>query len=153
VEPLNCNGWRIYFLPLFKAQYDDLVATVSKNRSKLSYEEFKSKETTQRLKVVKNAIEKSIPEDPFNLDFTLKDDLEGFCRLKRKGLDKRYRLFFKAFAQEKTIFIMWLGYPRKEGDKKDCYRVFKNMVDSGKLPTSLEAFLEDCGLGDEGAED
>ena len=72
--------------------------------------------------------------------------LEGFGRVKKKGLNDRYRLFFKAFEEKKRIFIIWLGYPRKEGDKDDCYAVFTKMVDSGELPTSLGAFMEDCGI-------
>jgi toxin YhaV len=31
----------------------------------------------------------------------------------------------------KAIVILWLGYPRKEGDKKDCYTVFAKMIDTG----------------------
>jgi hypothetical protein len=39
----------------------------------------------------------------------------------------------------------WLGFPRKEGDRNDCYAVFQQMVRRGDLPKdweSLEAELD-----------
>ncbi len=39
------------------------------------------------------------------------------------------------------IVILWLGWPRKKGDKKDCYEVFKKMVDRGEFPDSIEELI------------
>ncbi len=50
------------------------------------------------------------------------------------GLPERYRLFFRAFKKQKIIIILWLGFPRKEGDKKDCYQVFTKKVENGEFP-------------------
>jgi toxin YhaV len=59
------------------------------------------------------------------------------------GIPNRYRLFFRALQtpEHKAIFILWLGYPRKEGDKKDCYKVFSKMVEKGNFPKSLNELL------------
>lgn len=59
------------------------------------------------------------------------------------GIPDRYRLFFRAIesGEQKTIFILWLGYPRKEGDKNDCYRAFTRMVVRGDFPDSLEDLI------------
>ena len=64
-----------------------------------------------------------------------------YSRLKKLGLPNRYRLFFKIFPQQKAIIILWLGFPRKEGDKKDCYRVFTKMVEKGQFPLSLKDLI------------
>ena len=50
--------------------------------------------------------------------------------MKGLGLPDRYRLFFRPFEAEgrKLLLILWLGFPRKDGDRKDCYAVFKQMV-------------------------
>ncbi|WP_442949696.1 type II toxin-antitoxin system YhaV family toxin [Nostoc sp.] len=43
----------------------------------------------------------------------------------------RDKLLFRAFDTEqlKVIVILWLGFPRKEGAKNDCYQVFTKMVE------------------------
>ena len=65
------------------------------------------------------------------------------------GLPHRYRLFFRAFAERKVIIILWLGFPRKEGDRRDCYQVFSRMVANGKLPDSYESLVGAFDLEDE----
>ena len=59
------------------------------------------------------------------------------------GLPDRYRLFFRALQTpaHKAIFILWLGYPRKKGDKNDCYKAFTKMVKGGTFPESLDELL------------
>ncbi|MEA5502779.1 type II toxin-antitoxin system YhaV family toxin, partial [Halotia wernerae UHCC 0503] len=56
------------------------------------------------------------------------------------------KLFFRAFKQQKIIIILWLGYPRKEGDKKDCYQVFTRKVENGEFPASIDDLLAECDL-------
>lgn len=43
--------------------------------------------------------------------------------------------------------ILWLGYPRKEGDKNDCYAVFQKMVLNGTFPTSMQELIDRCETG------
>jgi toxin YhaV len=47
------------------------------------------------------------------------------------------------------VIILWLGFPRKEGDRRDCYQVFSKMVANGKLPDSYESLLAAFDLEDE----
>ncbi|MGI2902721.1 type II toxin-antitoxin system YhaV family toxin [Tolypothrix sp. VBCCA 56010] len=42
------------------------------------------------------------------------------------------------------IAILWLEFPRKEGAKDDCYRVFTKMVEAGRFPDSLDELLADA---------
>jgi toxin YhaV len=65
------------------------------------------------------------------------------------GLPQRYRLFFRAFAERRVIIVLWLGFPRKEGDRRDCYQVFSKMVANGKLPDSYDSLVSAFDLGDE----
>jgi toxin YhaV len=62
------------------------------------------------------------------------------------GLPERYRLFLRVFdtPELKAIVILWLGFPRKEGAKDDCYEVFTKMVTRGTFPDSLDELLADC---------
>ncbi|MFM6057416.1 MAG: type II toxin-antitoxin system YhaV family toxin [Microcystis aeruginosa] len=43
----------------------------------------------------------------------------------------------------KAIFVLWLDYPRKQGDKNDCYKVFTKIVQRGDFPSSLDALILD----------
>jgi toxin YhaV len=42
--------------------------------------------------------------------------------------------------------MLWLGLPRKEGDRQDCYQVFARMLANGKLPESYDSLLAECDL-------
>ncbi len=48
----------------------------------------------------------------------------------------------------RVIIILWLGFPRKEGDPCDCYQVFSRMVANGKLPDSYESLVAEFDLDD-----
>jgi toxin YhaV len=69
--------------------------------------------------------------------------------MKKMGLPERYRLFFRAFdtPELKAIVILWLGFPRKEGAKDDCYQVFTKMVMTGRFPNQLADLLAECEIG------
>ena len=60
------------------------------------------------------------------------------------GLPARYRLFFRVFPEQRTIIILWLGFPRKAGDKRDCYGFFEKLVRRGVFPRTV-ADLEQEG--------
>jgi toxin YhaV len=48
------------------------------------------------------------------------------------------------FKEQKIIIILWLGFPRKEGDKKDCYFVFPKKVKNGEFTESIDEFKAEC---------
>ena len=142
------NGWSVYFHPIFDQQFDQQTETVEALLSKLS-EECISQEKYQVHSDVKllgtliELLEDRIPSDPLASRFSLRDDLKSFSRVKHLGLPSRYRLFFKVFPDTQRIVILWLGHPRRKGDKKrDCYEVFKKMVSKGQFPTAFDELVK-----------
>jgi toxin YhaV len=138
------HGWEIYFHPqLFGTQYQELFDRVSNLREKLPEEDFKHHATVKLFAAIITAIETKIPSDPKASHFALTGALKRYGRVKKMGLPERYRLFFRAFdtPQLKTTVILWLGFPRKEGAKNDCYEVFTKMVARGTFPDNLDELL------------
>lgn len=138
------NGWKIYFIKrLFGKQRRDLQSQVRHLKKTLSKEEYISHETVKLYTAIMVAIKEKIPLDPMASHFALTGSLKKYGRVKKMGLPARYRLFFRALKtpEGQAIFILWLGYPRKEGDKKDCYKAFRKMVEQGEFPDSLDDLL------------
>jgi hypothetical protein len=49
--------------------------------------------------------------NPFSSHFALRKPLQKYGRFKKMGLPQRYRLFFRAFVDQKVIIMLWLGFP------------------------------------------
>lgn len=139
---MKINGWTILFHPLFDDQWQQLLNLVKSLRSRLSQEDFVQHPQVKLFKALTVGIEEKIPNEPLASYFALRKPLDKYSRLKKMGLPNRYRLFFKVFPQQKVIVILWLGFPRKEGDKKDCYRVFAKMVKKGRFPLALKDLVD-----------
>jgi toxin YhaV len=139
---LNCNGWSVYYHPLFAEDYKKLELRVIKLRKKLPDSEFRVHSTVKLYAALVRAIEEKIPIDPFSSSFCLKGTLKSYCRVKGMGIPDRYRLFFRVFREDKSIIILWLGYPRRQGHKKDCYALFSKMVSRGQFPETVKELLE-----------
>ncbi|MBO3458596.1 type II toxin-antitoxin system YhaV family toxin [Aetokthonos hydrillicola Thurmond2011] len=153
---LLINAWEIYFHPqLFGTQYQELFDRVSHLREKLPESEFKTHATAKLFAAITVAIESKIPSDPFASHFALTGVLKRYGRVKKMGLPQRYRLFFQAFdtPQLKAIVILWLGFPRKEGAKNDCYEVFTKMVARGTFPDTLDELIAEEEKIDKADED
>jgi toxin YhaV len=149
VDPSYCqSGWNVYFHPLFDRQLSKLTDEVKAcearvREGKLSTQDFQKHPKAKMLAALKRAYSEEIPSDPNHNRFRLNGALREYKRLKKLGLDSRYRLFFKPFSGEKAIVIIWLGYPRKQGDRQDCYEQFKKMI-SRSPNTTLEELLDAC---------
>lgn len=138
------NGWRIYFVKqLFGQQRRDLQAQVRQLKKTLFIEDYRQHSQVKLYAAVMTAIKEKIPLDPFASHFALTGPLKKYGRVKKMGLPDQYRLFFRALQtpEQKAIFILWLGYPRKAGDKNDCYKAFTRMVNRGDCPESLNELL------------
>ncbi|MBH8564639.1 type II toxin-antitoxin system YhaV family toxin [Nostoc sp. CENA67] len=146
----NCNGWQIFFYPLFNEQWVELRNRVRILKNDLPKQEFIQHPDAKLLKALNIGIKEKITQDPFTSYFVLQKPLQKYGRLKKMGLTERYRLFFRAFREQKIIIILWLGYPRKEGDKKDCYQFFTKKVENGELPDSINDLRAECELDDSG---
>jgi toxin YhaV len=142
MKPIVRYGWQIYFHPLFFQQWQDLLNRVKKLKQKLSSEAFVTHADAKLLKAIDQGIKETIPQQPLASYFVLTGALQKFSRLKKLGLPPRYRLFFRVFPEQKSIIILWLGFPRKEGDKKDCYAVFEKLVQRGDSPKNMTEFLK-----------
>jgi toxin YhaV len=143
---LVCQGWDIVFHPqLFGLQYQELVARVDQLRNNLNPTDFKTHSTVKLFAAITIGVESKIPSDPLASHFALTGNLKYYSRMKKMGLPGRYRLFFRVFdkAETKAIVILWLGYPRKEGDKNDCYEVFTKMVQRDEFPDNLYELIDD----------
>ena len=110
----TCNGWSIYYHPLFVDRYTKLEAKVFNLKAKLPAKKFRHHETARLYAAIVKIVEEKIPKDPLSEHFSLKYELVDYCRVKGMGLDERHRLFFKVFESEKLIIVLWLGYPRKK---------------------------------------
>ncbi len=149
MNPFNANGWTILFYTDFQLQWEDLTAKVVKLKSKLDPKDFVTHADVKLLKAIDSGIRNRISVNPFASHFSLRKPLHQYGRLKKMGLPQRYRLFFRAFAERQVIIILWLGFPRKEGDRRDCYQVFSKMVTNDKLPDSYESLVAELELEDE----
>ncbi|MBK1987747.1 type II toxin-antitoxin system YhaV family toxin [Sphaerospermopsis aphanizomenoides BCCUSP55] len=142
----TCNGWKIFFYPLFNTQWLELREKVKKLKDELPKEEFLQHPDAKLLKALNIGIKEKIPQDPLASYFVLQKPLQKYGRLKKMGLPERYRLFFRVFKEPKIIIILWLGFPRKEGDKKDCYQVFTKKVENGEFLESIDQFIVESNL-------
>ena len=144
-----CQGWEIYFHPqLFEQQYQELLARVETLKSNLTPDDFKTHATVKLFAAITIGIQEKIPSDPLASHFVLTGILKRYSRMKKMGLSDRYRLFFRVFdtSEMKAIVILWLGYPRKEGDRNDCYKVFAKMVNRGEFPEQIAELIPDLDL-------
>lgn len=120
-----------------------MQAEVHQLKKALPPEDYYSHATVKLYTAMMVAIKEKIPEDPFASHFVLQGSLKKYGRVKKMGLPNRYRLFFRALQtpDHKALFILWLGYPRKAGDKNDCYQAFTKMVEKNEFPSSFEELL------------
>ena len=136
--PLQRHLWEIAFQPmLFAWQYSDLKAEVKRLNQELDPASFVRH---PQLKLLAAVMER-IPFDPYASRFALIGALRRYGRLKGFGFPDRYRIFFRPFEAEgrRLLLILWLGYPRNDGDRNDCYAVFSRLVRCGELPEDWES--------------
>ena len=147
---MKIDGWTIYFLRrYFGPQRQELRAEVRRLKQELAPDAYVRHPTVKLYAAVMRSIKEQVPVDPFASQFALTGPLRKYGRVKKMGLSHRYRLFFRAFQvpQERAILILWLGYPRKEEDKRDCYAVFRKMVERGDFPNTLNDLLQESEEG------
>jgi len=151
---VEANGWQLFQHPLFKDQFDRLLAEVEKlaQTQPNSYTNHKS---AKLLKRITDLISTEIPADPgherFNQGTTLGHGYQHWKRAKF-GKDRRYRLFFR-YEQRKiggklrrVLIYAWVNDEstlRKAGDKNDPYNLFAKGLKAGKPPDSIEALLKE----------
>jgi toxin YhaV len=138
------NGWEIYFHgQLFGEQRRQLRERAKQLKAELPEADYLRHPDVKLLAAVMGGIKEKIVLDPLAAQFALTGSLRRYGRMKGMGLPHRYRLFFRAFTSEErqVLIVLWLGYPRKAGDKRDCYEVFTKMVGNGDFPDDLQELL------------
>ncbi|MEB3235935.1 MAG: type II toxin-antitoxin system YhaV family toxin [Cyanobacteriota bacterium] len=136
------HGWQIAFQPhLFARQYAELKAEVKRLKRELDPHDFALHPHVKLLAAVMEGIKEHIAADPYASRFALSGPLRRYGRLKGLGLPDRYRLFYRPFEAkgQRLLLILWLGFPRKDGDRNDCYAVFSRMVRRGDFPEDWES--------------
>jgi toxin YhaV len=148
--PLVRHGWTIAFQPhLFARQVVELKAEVKRLKQELDPQSFVQHPQVMLLAAVMEGIKERIAADPYASRFALTGPLRRYGRLKGLGLPDRYRLFFRPFEAEdrRLLLILWLGFPRKDGDRNDCYAVFSRLVQRGELPEDWESLQRELDAG------
>jgi toxin YhaV len=135
------HGWQIAFhAHLFARQYGELKAEVKRLKRELDPHDFAPHPQVKLLAAVIEGIKKHIAADPDASSFALSGPLRRYSRLKGLGLPDRYRLFYRPFEAkgQRLLLIPWRGFPRKDGDRNNCYAVFSRMVRRGEFPEDWE---------------
>jgi toxin YhaV len=137
------NGWEIYFHRQLFGEQRRLRERVKQLKAELPEADYLGYPDVKLLAAVMLGIKEKIVLDPLASQFALTGSLRRYGRMKGMGLPNRYRLFFRAFSSEERqiLIVLWLGYPRKAGDKRDCYEVFTKMVGNGDFPDNLRELL------------
>lgn len=144
------HGWQIAFQPgLFARQYAELKAEARRLKQQLDHQAFVQHPQVKLLAAVMEGIKERIAADPHASRFALSGPLRRYGRLKGLVLPDRHRLFFRPFEADgrRLLLILWLGFPRKEGDRNDCYSVFSQMVSRGDLPQDWESIQRELDAG------
>jgi toxin YhaV len=148
--PLHRHGWEIAFQPqLFAMQYNELKAEVKRLKQELDPASFARHPQVRLLAAVMEGIKERIPVDPYASRFALSGPLRRYGCLKGLVLPDRYRLFFRPLEAEgrRLLLILWLGFPRKHGDRNDCYAVFSRLVRRGELPEDWQSLQRELDSG------
>ena len=72
---------------------------------------------------------KKLSDEPENQGKKLVKDLAGFRSVHAAG---RYRIIYKIEKRTVIIYVLAAGI-RKEGDKKDIYKIAKKLLDAGLM--------------------
>ncbi|HCF3816865.1 TPA: type II toxin-antitoxin system YhaV family toxin [Pseudomonas aeruginosa] len=141
------NGWQLFGHPLFIERLDALVAE-AEALSEVSPDDFHKHSLYKLYEKVEDAVLQRVPADPcsatYHLGNTLGEDFRHWKRVK-SGLPDRYRLFFQYRSDApKSIIYAWLNDNltlRKAGARTDVYRVFRAMLEGGRMPNSFQELM------------
>lgn len=146
-EALVANGWTLYGHPIFIGHLDAIITEVEELAAS-EPENVPHHSLWKMLECVMDCVLRRVPTNPDHADFRLGDTLGPkltHWRRAKKGMPKRYRLFFQFHSKApKNIIYAWFNdehEQRKAGSKSDCYAVFKKMVERGDVPASYDKLM------------
>jgi len=144
-QPLEINGWKIYFHPCFLTTFNDMKAEVVRLRN-AHPDTYMSMEATQRFRAVLKVITQIIPADPGAEVFRQGKTMGAVNKQwKRVKFLQQYRLFFRYHSGHKIIILAWVNDEstlRAYGSKTDAYKTFKKMLGNGNPPGDWDTLLK-----------
>jgi toxin YhaV len=137
---MDVNSWLSLYFTAFQERLNNLEQAVRRIRQARP-EQFAKHPTVKLLKAVVQAILREVPMKPANPLFEQYNLSERPCHWRRvkRRMPPRYRLFFQFSSLQSQIVFAWLNDEsslRQAGAKTDVYRVFKRLLDQGKVPDS-----------------
>lgn len=139
------HGWKVFGHKLFLNQLEELTEQVEVLHKK-DPENYTKKNAAKRLAAILKLAFDIIPQDPTLSDYrhgkTLGKDHKNWFRAK---FFQQYRLFFRYHLEQKVIVYAWVNdekTKRAYESKKDAYKVFEKMLDSGHPPGNWGKLLE-----------
>ncbi len=139
------NGWAIYVHPMFRGQLEELSIQVMALKQK-DPAGYSRKNANKRLLAIRKLMFDVIPQDPsrgeFRLGKTLGDQYTNWFRAK---FFQQYRLFFRFHSKAGIIVYAWVTdeeNKRAYGSRTDAYRVFRQMLENGKIPNNWNELLD-----------
>ena len=90
-------------------------------------------------RLIKERID-GLRRDPDKQGKPLAQEFQGFRSLRAVG--QRYRIIYSVEAEEVTVYIVAVGL-RKEGNKRDIYRIFAKIMNQVKTFLRLQTRSDD----------
>ncbi len=143
---MEVNGWRLFQHPLFKYQYDRLLADTERFQAEQP-KTYRDHRTVKLLARITQLISDEIPVNPGHDRYNQGNTLGKKYRHWKRAKFGRYRLFFRYDGKRKAIIYAWINDGstlRKEGDKNDPYAIFTRGLLRGEPPDSLEQLLKEA---------
>jgi len=142
--PIVAHGWRVFAHPLFLAQVEALARDVERLRQK-DPNGYQHKAPSKRLAAITRLAFDIIPENPARDEFRQGGTLgPHHAHWRRAKFFQQYRLFFRYHSASKIIVLAWVNddaSKRAYGSRRDAYRVFQQMLDTGHPPDDWEQLL------------
>jgi len=138
------HGWTLYVHHRLEHQYRLLVEGVGVLAAKdpIGYQQ---QPLVKFLSVVQRLIFEMIPRNPNAAEFRQGNTLGAAHRhWFRAKFHRRYRLFYRFSSKEKVIVYAWMSDERtlrKSGSKTDPYRVFRDLLEAGDPPNTMEQLI------------
>ncbi|WP_282365643.1 type II toxin-antitoxin system YhaV family toxin [Pseudomonas sp. PS02290] len=145
------NGWALYAHPFFVQRLEELTSEVERALDR-DPEGFHHHPSFKLLEAIAQNIFVNVPSNPDSPSFrqgkTLGKTRGYWRRVKKQGMNPRYRLFFQFRSEApKTIIYVWINDQdsiRKAGSKTDVYSVFAAKLEKGIIPESFADLLAAC---------
>ena len=144
---MKVNGWKLYWHPAFKEQFDNTLLAVEAIKTKRP-QDLKTSDRAKLLKRIVEIISVEIPQDPNHANYVQGNTLGSTNRhWRRAKFLQRFRLFFRFSSKSKIIIYAWVNDEntlRQAGAKTDPYTVFAKQLTKGDPPNDWDELLQKC---------